>query len=208
LVDLRRERPGDTEIRSILGRAAIEVAGRDGYPGVTVDGIVERSGVSRPVFYRLFTDREDCYLHGYSELAPVLVETLLEMCAEAASWRDGVLAALQRFDSFIHAELDLACGLIAEVRGAGPPTLAIRGRLAAELAAGLEHAAREAPDVSPPPSAAEFVLAAIESTAIGALARRDPGEFTANIDGLAFLAYVTLLGEQPPSLGRPDAGPD
>jgi AcrR family transcriptional regulator len=197
LVDLRRERHGDEELRSVLGRAALEVAGKHGYAGLTVDGILELSGASRPVFYRLFGDREECYQHGYLELAQILVENLLQECTGSSSWRDGVSAALRRFDAFIHAEPDLAAGLIGQVRAAAGEAIVEHDRLAAKLAAGLDHAAREAPEVSPPPRASEFILAAIESTAISALARREPAEFTASIDDLTFITNTTLLGEGP-----------
>ena len=85
LADLRIERVGDDELRTVIGRAALEVAGRLGYPELTVDLIIERAGVSRPVFYRLFADRERCFLHGYEEHAEVLVESLLKTCGSTTA---------------------------------------------------------------------------------------------------------------------------
>ena len=55
--------------------------------------------------------------------------------------------------------------------------------------------ARRPAGAAPPPRAAEFVLAAIESTAIGALGRHDGGEFVARIPDLAALAGAIFLDD-------------
>jgi AcrR family transcriptional regulator len=191
--DLRKERLSDAEVRAVLGRTAVEVAGRFGYAELTVDRIIARAGVSRPVFYRLFADRERCYLHGYEELAPVLVGRLVEACAAAASWREGVTAALELLGRFMVAEPDLAGGLIGQVGGAGAAAVAARERLTPHLTAALWRAGERPPPLSPPPRAAEFVLAAIESTAVAALGRRDPTEFTQRIPDLSALAAAIFL---------------
>lgn len=195
LGDLRKERVADDELRTVIGRAALEVAGRLGYPELTVDRIIERAAVSRPVFYRLFADRERCYLHGYEEHAAVLVERLLETCDEADSWRRGVRAVLERLGAFMVVEPDLAGGLIGQVGAVGADAIAAHDRLVPRLAAALGRGAEEAPGASPPPRAAEFVLAAIESTAIGALGRHDGREFVARIPDLAALAAAIFLDD-------------
>jgi AcrR family transcriptional regulator len=196
LGDLRRERIGDDELRDILGRAALEVAGREGYGELTVDAVIDHVGVSRPVFYRLFEDRGDCYLHGYAKFAEALVSGLLANCAEAPSWRDGFRAVLERFDSFMVTEPDLAGGLIGQILAAGPEAMAIHDRLSSLLLAALERAGEEAPDVTAPPSAADFILATIEATAVGALGRREPEEFTAQIPALAWLAGAIFFDQR------------
>ncbi|HTT94653.1 MAG TPA: helix-turn-helix domain-containing protein [Solirubrobacterales bacterium] len=188
LSDLRKERIGDEELRTILGRAALEVAGRHGYEELTVDAMIERVGISRPVFYRLFEDRRSCYLHGYTEFAEALVERLLGTCAEARTWRAGLRAVLERFGGFIDAEPDLAGGLVAQILAAGPDAIAVHDRLTGRLVAALARADEEAPEVAVPPHAADFLLAAIESTAVGALGRREPDEFRDQIPALTWLA--------------------
>jgi AcrR family transcriptional regulator len=194
LADLRKERVGDDELRTVIGRAALEVAGHLGYAELTVDRIIERAGVSRPVFYRLFTDRERCYLHGYEALAGVLVESLLETCDGADSWQAGLRAALERLGAFMVAEPDLAGGLVGQVRAVGADASATHDELMSRLVAALERAGPEAPDVVPPARAGEFVLAAIESTAVSALGRGDPAEFTERVPDLESLAAAIFLG--------------
>jgi AcrR family transcriptional regulator len=193
LDDLRKERIGDGELRVVLGRAALEVAGRLGYAQLTVDRIIERGGVSRPVFYRLFADRERCYLHGYEALAAVLVERLLETCGGADSWEDGLRATLERLAAFMAAEPDLAGGLIGQVRAVGPDAAGAHDRLTGALVEALERAGEEAPDVRPPARAGEFVLAAIESTAVAALGRHDPAEFAERVPDLVTLATAIFF---------------
>jgi TetR/AcrR family transcriptional regulator len=193
LGDLRKERVDDAELRAVAGRAALEVAGRLGYAELTVDRIIEHAGISRPVFYRLFADRERCFLHGYEALAAILVERLLETCAGAGSWREGLRAVLGRLGEFMAAEPDLAGGLIGQVWAAGAAATGARDRLAPSLIAAIERAGEERGAASAPPRAGEFVLAAIESTAVAALGRHEPAEFTARIPDLTALATAIFF---------------
>jgi AcrR family transcriptional regulator len=195
LQDLRKERVDDRQLRSVVGRAAVEVAGELGYMELTVDLIIERAGISRPVFYRLFADRERCYLHGYEELAEALVERLLETCVGEGSWAAGLRSVLNRVGEFMVAEPALAGGLIGQFGAAGADALAIHERLARRLASALARADEEAPGAAPPASAPDFVVAAIESTAIGALGRHKPAEFTERVPDLVALARTIFFND-------------
>jgi AcrR family transcriptional regulator len=195
LGDLRVERAGGEEVRVALGRAALEVAGEFGYRGLTVDRILARGGTSRVVFYRLFASAEDCYLAGYEAVANRFVEGLLDRCRAAPGWAAGVRAALDALAEAIASAPLLADGLILRVRSGDEVALAARQGSLARLATALDRGREVTPaGLTPPPSAADFVIASIEAAAGQALGRRDPEEFVERVPDLAFLAIATYLG--------------
>jgi AcrR family transcriptional regulator len=186
-------RLGDETLRGALGRAAVEVAGEVGYVDLTVGRILERGGVSRAVFYRLFDGRDSCYRRGYEELIEVLRARLLAECRGAGSWREALAAALAALAAALAAEPVLASGLIAQVRVAGGTAMEAHDRVAAALTAALERGREEAPRGGPPESAAAFVFGAIETAAIQALVRGEPKEFAARVPDLVHLATAIFL---------------
>jgi AcrR family transcriptional regulator len=195
--DLRKRRLGDPELRSFLGRAAVEAAGEVGYEELTVHRVLERAGVSRAVFYRLFEDRDHCYLRGYSELIDVLGSRLLDHCRDSASWREALTTALRQVGELMATEPDLADGLIAQVRVAGGEAMKAHDRVAASLIGALDRGREAAPEVAPPPSAAGFIFGAIETAAVQATVRREPEDFTARVPDLTYLATAIFLGAEP-----------
>jgi AcrR family transcriptional regulator len=195
--DLRKRRLGDAELRAVLGRAAVEAAGEVGYDELSVRRVLERAGVSRAVFYRLFEDREQCYFSGYAELIDVLAVRLLDTCREAASWDEALTAVLGQLADLMAGEPDLADGLIAQVRVAGGEAMVAHDRTAASLIAALDRAREQAPEVAPPASAAGFVFAAIETAAVHAMVRREPDDFAARTPDLTHLAAAIFLGAEP-----------
>jgi AcrR family transcriptional regulator len=195
--DLRKRRLGDPEVRSFLGRAAVEAAGQVGYEQLTVGLVLERAGVSRAVFYRLFDDRDHCYLRGYTELIETLANRLLDHCRGSAGWRDALTAALGQVAELMATEPDLADGLIAQVRVAGGEAMEAHDKVAGSFIAALDRGREEAPDVAPPPSAAGFIFGAIETAAVQAMVRREPEDFKARVPDLTFLATAIFLGAEP-----------
>lgn len=195
LGDLRTERIPRAELRAELGRTALEVAGEFGYDDLTVDRILARGGASRTLFYRVFADVEACYLAGYEEVAERLVDGLLDRCREAPDWAAGVRAALGALAEGIVASPAMANGVIVQIRSAGRAALDLHDAALARLAAAVDQGRDVIPaGLTPPPSAAPFVLGSIEAAAAQALSHRDPGKFADRVPDLAFLAVATYLG--------------
>lgn len=195
LGDLRVERIDREELRTALGRAALEVAGEFGYGGLTVERILARGGTSRDAFYRAFASGEDCYLAGYEQTASRMVEGLLDRCREAPDWVAGVRVALEALAEAILAAPMLANGLILPMRAADDAARSVYrdafGRLATALDGGREVTPA---GLTPPPSAAEFLVASVESAAGRALGRDKPEEFADRVPDLIYLVVATYLG--------------
>lgn len=196
LGDLRVAQIGIEELRTELGRTALEVAGEVGYQALTVDRIVDHGGASRSGFYRAFLNVDDCYLWGYKEVVQRLVEGLLERCADAPDWQHGVSNALDTLAEAIIAAPTLADGLIRQVRSTNLVAVHQAHAAASErLAAAIDRGRDVAPaGHTPPPIAGLFVFGAVEAVAAQALGRRRPEEFAAQVPDLNFLAVTTFLG--------------
>lgn len=61
--------PGPASDDAFLCAAALKLAKRDGYPGLSVAGVGRAAGVSRAVFNRTFRDLEDCFLASLRRLS-------------------------------------------------------------------------------------------------------------------------------------------
>jgi AcrR family transcriptional regulator len=88
---------GDAELQEHHDRAvqamAREVAAR-GYAQTTVEDVLRRAGMSRRTFYRLFANREECFLATYDTLKEDLFERLRAASARGGPHLEGALGAL------------------------------------------------------------------------------------------------------------------
>jgi hypothetical protein len=187
-------------LRTVLGRAALEVVGEGVYADLTVERILDRSGraAGRSTFYRLFANADRCYLAGYAEAGGRLVEELLARCAEAPDWPAGVRAALDRLAATLIAQPALAGGLILPGWSANEGAAALHAAEVGRLRAAVDRGREVTPaGHTPPPAAADFVVGAVEATAVQALSRRAPEEFSRRVPDLVFLAVATYLGADP-----------
>lgn len=87
----------DTELREHHERAieamAHAVADR-GYAHTTVEDVLRRAGMSRRTFYRLFDNREECFLATYDALQEELFSLLSAASANGGPHLEGALGAL------------------------------------------------------------------------------------------------------------------
>ena len=60
-----------------------------GYGAVTVDGIAERAGVSRRVFYSTFEDKQEALIWAYDAAAAYAIPQILDALAADRDWVRG-----------------------------------------------------------------------------------------------------------------------
>jgi len=102
-----------------LSAAAVAVAAREGYHGLTVGGVARGAGVSRTTFYCHFTDKDSCLLAGYRER----VSDLRDCLAEAVSGippAERPRALLEGLLGWLSADPDAARLLLVEAPAASP----------------------------------------------------------------------------------------
>jgi AcrR family transcriptional regulator len=111
VIDNQRER---------MLRAVIAAVAEQGYQGLAVDDIVNRSGVSRSTFYEHFENKEDCFLAAHDQLLAQLIGAF----ESAYRSGEGPVARLLRGTGALlerlAAEPEVARVALVEVAGASP----------------------------------------------------------------------------------------
>lgn len=118
--------------RQRLLQAATEAVAEKGYVSTTVADILRRAGVSRTTFYRMFKDKQDCFLAALQVNADT-VAALMEAELEAARAESpDPLARLDRvlgtYLDLLHAAPALARVFLVDVYAAGPEAIEQRRR--------------------------------------------------------------------------------
>ncbi|HTR74160.1 MAG TPA: TetR/AcrR family transcriptional regulator [Solirubrobacterales bacterium] len=188
---------GAGDPRERLCEAALEVAGEVGYAALSVQVILDRSGIDRSTFDALFAGKEDCFTAAYWEASAELEQLLLAPCREAPDWLTGLAASLEALARLLAARPAWARGVLAEVQVAGGATGARRQEVFERLSRAIDRARREIPRSrhSPPPTTAPFILAAIESAALRSLRGSGP-DFAVAMPDLIHLAAIPYLGAE------------
>ncbi len=183
--------------REAAMEAMLIAAGERGYGKVAVRHVLEHYGGHRVQFYDIFADKAECYAAAYELEAERLCGELLVTAATAASWRQGLRAALAELARFARERPLAAKGLLIEVQVAGGRALAVREAVMERLSRAIDSARRETQSRhSPPPVTASFMVSAIDAAVVGAIARGEPQEFASAIPELAYMVVSAYFGEE------------
>ncbi|MBS1885801.1 MAG: TetR/AcrR family transcriptional regulator [Actinobacteria bacterium] len=200
---LRRRRSAQRdELSARLRTAALELAGEKGYAALSVQKIIDRSGVGRSAFYSTFADKEECFLVAYGAAALELEQSLLDPCREAPDWLTGFVGSLAVLAALLAERPAWAAGVLAEVQVAGGAAGTVRKEVFERLSSAIDAARRETGSRhSPPPTTAMFILAAIESAALRSLRGIGP-DFAVAAPDLIYVAAVPYLGAEAAARAR------
>jgi AcrR family transcriptional regulator len=139
--------------RARLLVGAAEAVRERGFRTLAVRDVIERAGVSRTSFYKLFDDLQGCLLAAHGDAFERLIARVSDACVAQEEWPDGVAAAVGAGIEFSLASPARA-HLIAAADSSGDPplarrALAARNQLTGLLRAGRQHCADAAalPDV-------------------------------------------------------------
>ncbi len=147
--------------RARILRAMVEVVAERGFAGATVGLVSARARVSRRTFEGLFSSREECLAAVFDLGLDRTVELAREAFARATSWQEGVRTALAALLVLLDAEPLLARVWLVESLAAGPWALEHRERNLQTLRDLIVSSWPVAENWSPPPLAAEGVLASV-----------------------------------------------
>lgn len=124
----RRLRPGyrlpratveRNQRRRLLG-AIVAVVAERGYEATTVSHVVELSGVSRTAFYRLFANKEECFIAAIDEIVVFLSVAVSEAWQAPGSWDERLRAAFEAFVAVVVAQPAAARACLLDAYVAGP----------------------------------------------------------------------------------------
>ncbi|HEX6229187.1 MAG TPA: TetR/AcrR family transcriptional regulator [Solirubrobacterales bacterium] len=113
--------------RERLLDAATAVFGEQGYASLSVANVIERAGVSRGTFYKLFENKSDCLLAAQQRAFGRLHEAIEAACSPAEEWPLGVSAAVNAVLDFAAASPDETRLILASSHPAAEPELARDG---------------------------------------------------------------------------------
>jgi AcrR family transcriptional regulator len=193
--------------RTRLLRAAIAVAGENGYAAMTVSTVIAQANVSRKTFYELFVDREDCFLAAYESVLERALSGLQLAFAIEAPWPTRLRAALAWALDALAAHPHETRVAFVEALAAGPRVLERRDRALHELtpllAPGFAAASLEA---SVPASMPTAIVGAFGEL-IGAHVRRGAiTDLPQLLPDLLYCALAPFLGPGAAAEAAADAG--
>jgi AcrR family transcriptional regulator len=192
----------DAMRRRKLLDAALEQVGRDGFNGMTIEGVCRAAGVTHRNFYDLFADREELFMALYDELTQAGQAAVAAAVAEAPG--DFAGQAHAGVDAAMHAFADdpkVARVVLIEVHGISPRVErqrreAIDG-FAAFVTAVVDGFARPA---SPPPRQLAIRAVALVGAIVELLVRRTAHQDEEPLDELVeevVRLFLLAFGEPP-----------
>jgi AcrR family transcriptional regulator len=120
---LSREYVAQNQLERLLASIA-ESLHEYGYDKTTVSAITAHARVSKSDFYRHFENKDECFVAAYDDAAERLRKEVLDACAAAEGWPEGVAAALRAILVFLTREPARADLLLVEGLRAGPDVYA------------------------------------------------------------------------------------
>lgn len=168
------------------------------YREVSVQDVLERSGVSRPTFYEHFENKEDCFLAAFDSAAARLRKRLEEVAEEGDTWRESLRAALTELLRFVNEDLDAAMSLIVDARAACPAALHRRDELLDRFASCLDERVRaeSPPGASPSGIAAAGIVGGVEALLYSRLYRGNTDDLESLLAPLMYFAVLPYEGHE------------
>ncbi len=173
----------------------LEAVGNAGYDAASVRMVLDRTGLYRQAFYDEFADKDDCYLEALA-YGVAKFEAIAKAAAEPeegwrAQLRAGVGAVLDALDA------DPAAGraLIVEVHAAGAEALKIRSEAMKHVTDFIDSARHASSGTeSPPPIAAEGIVAGMHAVVHAKLAAGDEDGFRQLLPDFMYFAVLPYFG--------------
>lgn len=188
--------------RARIVDAAVREIAEHGYGAVTVDGIAERAGVSRRVFYSTFEDKQDALIWAYDAAAAYAIPQILDALAADRDWVRGAATALGTYLTILDCDREWALACLRDVPAAGERARAVRDAVRAPILRALQA---QISAEAPPGVGIETVLTAIDAVTIDCL-RHDPDRsLLERQEELTALALASFTDE--PAALEPTAAP-
>jgi AcrR family transcriptional regulator len=189
--------PNPPEPRERISDALLDLCFERGYRATTVPMLLERAGVDRATFRRLFTDLENCFCEVYRELQVELTEIVVEAVVAEPTWRDRLRATAYSMADYVSEDERRAHFTVIDVRTAGDRAIYMMNQLYERLFDLIDEGRRE-------PGVRDSVTRAT-AEAIGGtfffqmFSSYEPGsadDARARVPELMYLAVLPYLGRE------------
>jgi AcrR family transcriptional regulator len=183
-----REEVERNQRERLFGAMVASVAER-GYAATRIEDLVEISGVSPTTFYRLFPDKEGCFLAVTEQMLSVVLEaTKMEL---PGPWEGKVRAALGAFAALVIAQPAAARMLLVESFAAGPAVADAIYDAASRLHDRTLEMLSESPERAEiPREAATALVGAVQELGRSRIRRGRPTELTGLMETVAEVAFA------------------
>jgi len=175
----------------------LEAVGNAGYDSASVRMVLDQTGLYRQAFYDEFADKDVCYLEAL-EYGVAKFEVIAAAAAEPAEgWRgklrDGLGAVLDALD----ADPAIGRALFVEVHAAGPEALKTRAEAMKRVTDFIDSARHSATAAeTPPPIAAEGIVAGMHAVVHAKLATGDSDGFRELLPDFMYFAVLPYFGAE------------
>jgi len=175
----------------------LEAVGNAGYDSASVRMVLDQTGLYRQAFYDEFADKDVCYLealaYGVAKFEAIAAAAAEPETGWRAKLRAGVGAVLDALD----ADPAIGRALIVEVHAAGPEALKIRSEAMKQVTDFIDSARHASTGTeTPPPIAAEGIVAGMHAVVHAKLATGDEDGFRQLLPDFMYFAVLPYFGAE------------
>jgi AcrR family transcriptional regulator len=175
----------------------LEAVGNAGYETASVRMVLDQTGLYRQAFYDEFADKDICYLEALA-YGIAKFEAIARAAAEPESgWRAKLRAGIGAVLDALDADPAIGRALIVEVHAAGPEALKIRSEAMKGITDFIDSARHASTGTeTPPPIAAEGIVAGMHAVVHAKLATGDVDGFGRLLPDFMYFAVLPYFGAE------------
>jgi AcrR family transcriptional regulator len=175
----------------------LEVVGGSGYEVASVRMVLDRTGLYRQAFYDEFADKDACYLQALEFGVAKMEAIASDVAASADDWRGKLRAGIGAVLDAVDADPAIGRALIVEVHAAGPEALKIRSEAMKQVTDFIDSARHASTGMeSPPPIAAEGIVAGMHAVVHAKLAAGEESGFRELLPDFMYFAVLPYFGAE------------
>jgi AcrR family transcriptional regulator len=175
----------------------LEAVGNAGYDSASVRMVLDQTGLYRQAFYDEFADKDACYLEALA-YGVAKFEAIARAAAEPEDgWRAKLRAGIDVVLDALDADPAIGRALIVEVHAAGPEALKIRSEAMKQITNFIDSARHASTGTeTPPPIAAEGIVAGMHAVVHAKLATGDGDGFRQLLPDFMYFAVLPYFGAE------------
>jgi AcrR family transcriptional regulator len=187
----------DSPKRQRILEGMLDVVGERGYETASVRMVLDSTGLYRQAFYDNFPDKDACYLEAL-DFGIGQMEAVAKAAAAAESeWRGKLRAGLCALLEALETDPELGRALVVEVHAAGSEALQRRSEAMKRVTDFIDSARHESREAeSPPPIAAEGIVAGMHAVVHAKLAAGDESGFRNLLPDFMYFAALPYFGAE------------
>ncbi len=175
----------------------LEAVGNAGYDSASVRMVLDQTGLYRQAFYDEFADKDVCYLEALAYGVAKFEAIAVAAAEPETGWRARLRAGLGAVLDALDADPAIGRALIVEVHAAGPEALKIRSEAMKGITDFIDSARHASTGTeTPPPIAAEGIVAGMHAVVHAKLATGDGDGFRQLLPDFMYFAVLPYFGAE------------